>query len=646
MRRFILPLLLLCAVPTPAATPLLVGLEPTGVAAGTYSNGIGGIRLTIDAKGRITGAVNGIAYDYSESINGGFPNGTGALIHWSQLLGVPAGFADGVDDDTGASPSPGIGTVTSVGLSLPALFFVTGSPVTTNGTISATLNSQLANSVLAGPTNGAAAEPTFRALVSEDLPVIDDDNVAFDDADGVWTATTIGAALEELNDSINSGLPNGAGAKVHWSQLLGVPAGFADGTDDGTGGGSLLVNGGTGGTNLVDTADLLWTATGGSISGSLSGLKAAQLWQATNAALTRVSGIGVGTSGDTIYRDATGWTNLAKGADGTIYTLSGGFPTWTSNVTALVVSDLVVSNAFPASYVSNSTPNRFIISGPTGLLTNDIAETGTGAPVRAASPAFTGTLTVNGTNAMAAIDGKQPLDPDLTTLGTLNASALTNLNATELRSGTVPTNRLDANTVQLAVAGSTGTGTFMRTRTGVARTLIFPAGAFMAENTAGDVLPATPFTNLWATTTDASRMLGWRFSATSTNGILSTFSWPQTWGVSSLNVRIYWKQLVAESGVTNVWAASCGAAGDGETMGNMLGTAVTILDQGQNDTNKLAITSWSGNITAGNTPAAGELATLSIRRLPGDTSDNMSQESVLLNVVLEFTESSAEPFNN
>ena len=66
---------------------------------------------------------------------------------------------------------------------------------------------------------------------------IDDDNVSFDDADNVWTATTIGAALEELNDSINAGVPNGTGAKVHWSQLLGVPAGFADGTDDGAGGG-------------------------------------------------------------------------------------------------------------------------------------------------------------------------------------------------------------------------------------------------------------------------------------------------------------------------------------------------------------------------------------------------------------------------
>ena len=69
--------------------------------------------------------------------------------------------------------------------------------------------------------------------------LIDDDQVAFDDADSLWTATAIGPALEELNDSINAGSPNGSGAKVHWSQLTGVPAGFADGSDDGAGGAAV-----------------------------------------------------------------------------------------------------------------------------------------------------------------------------------------------------------------------------------------------------------------------------------------------------------------------------------------------------------------------------------------------------------------------
>lgn len=61
------------------------------------------------------------------------------------------------------------GTVTSVALSLPAIFTVSGSPVTTNGTLSATLASQSANLVFASP-NGSAGAPAFRTLVSADLP--------------------------------------------------------------------------------------------------------------------------------------------------------------------------------------------------------------------------------------------------------------------------------------------------------------------------------------------------------------------------------------------------------------------------------------------------------------------------------------------
>lgn len=64
----------------------------------------------------------------------------------------------------------GTGTVTSVGLSMPAIFTVTGSPVTTSGTLTATLANETANTVWAGPATGAAAAPTFRALVNADIP--------------------------------------------------------------------------------------------------------------------------------------------------------------------------------------------------------------------------------------------------------------------------------------------------------------------------------------------------------------------------------------------------------------------------------------------------------------------------------------------
>lgn len=59
--------------------------------------------------------------------------------------------------------------VSSVGLSLPSIFTVTGSPVTTSGTITGTLASQTANHVFAAP-NGSSGTPTFRTLVAADIP--------------------------------------------------------------------------------------------------------------------------------------------------------------------------------------------------------------------------------------------------------------------------------------------------------------------------------------------------------------------------------------------------------------------------------------------------------------------------------------------
>ena len=68
-----------------------------------------------------------------------------------------------------ASGASGSGTVTEVALTVPSIL-VTTSPVTTSGTLAVTLATQTANKVFAGPTSGGAATPTFRTLVTADLP--------------------------------------------------------------------------------------------------------------------------------------------------------------------------------------------------------------------------------------------------------------------------------------------------------------------------------------------------------------------------------------------------------------------------------------------------------------------------------------------
>jgi hypothetical protein len=93
------------------------------------------------------------------------------------LLPDPTGKADKVlaTDGLGglswvAQTAGGTGTVTSVALTVPSWLNVSGSPVTTSGTLAITLDSgQTANRVLASP-DGVTGAVSIRALVAADIP--------------------------------------------------------------------------------------------------------------------------------------------------------------------------------------------------------------------------------------------------------------------------------------------------------------------------------------------------------------------------------------------------------------------------------------------------------------------------------------------
>jgi len=66
-----------------------------------------------------------------------------------------------------------VGSVSSVGLSAPTEFSVSGSPVTGSGTLALSKANQSPHTVFAGPASGSSsAQPTFRLLAASDLPVI------------------------------------------------------------------------------------------------------------------------------------------------------------------------------------------------------------------------------------------------------------------------------------------------------------------------------------------------------------------------------------------------------------------------------------------------------------------------------------------
>lgn len=125
----------------------------------------------------------------------------------------------------------------------------------------------------------------------------------------------------------------------------------------------------------------------------------ANKYQATNATLTAASTSGSTGSGAFVRADSP--------------TLTG---TW--GFDAITTGTLTVTNPFPARGITNATASRFAVWGADNRLTNDVAETGTGAPVRANSPALiTPTLgvasatsiAIGATNVVSELALKAPL---------------------------------------------------------------------------------------------------------------------------------------------------------------------------------------------------------------------------------------------
>lgn len=104
----------------------------------------------------------------------------------------------------------GAGTVTSVDLSMPGIFTVSGNPITTSGTLAVTPANQSANTIWAGPTSGVASNPSFRALVAADLPNTAVTPATYGSATAVGTFTVDAAGRLTAASNVSISIPGSA----------------------------------------------------------------------------------------------------------------------------------------------------------------------------------------------------------------------------------------------------------------------------------------------------------------------------------------------------------------------------------------------------------------------------------------------------
>lgn len=97
--------------------------------------------------------------------------GTDLPLATTSLFGAVKPDGTTITISAGVISAVGAGSVTSVALALPAsTFSISGSPVTSTGTLTGALINQSANTFFRGPISGGAATPTWGALVAADLP--------------------------------------------------------------------------------------------------------------------------------------------------------------------------------------------------------------------------------------------------------------------------------------------------------------------------------------------------------------------------------------------------------------------------------------------------------------------------------------------
>lgn len=292
------------------------------------------------------------------------------------------------------------GTVTSVGLAdSTGLFNITGSPVTTAGTLTlASFKSQAANTFLAAP-NGSSGAPTFRLILSADLPT---GNLTDVGTDGITitggTNAVIGAGTS-ISQHVADTTHNGYLSSSDWNTFNSKQSAL-----------TFPLSPTLGGTGVNNSFNLTIGGTSsinGTFSGTSSGSNTGDVTLGTANGLSlvgQVLSLALSSTSTTGALSSTDW-NTFNGKQATI--TIGALDAQTANANGLaLVSNVLSTQSATASFpgMVNTTTQTFAGSKTFGSNNSDAATFGTASST--SSSTFNGGVI----NTTRTITGNLTLD--------------------------------------------------------------------------------------------------------------------------------------------------------------------------------------------------------------------------------------------
>jgi len=158
---------------------------------------------------------------------------------------------------------------------------------------------------------------------------------------------------------------------------------------------------------------------------------------------------------------------------------------------------------------------------------------------------------------------------------------------------------------------------------------------------AGAMTPASvngPGTNVFNPSGEGDTIDVFDFDDTTSETNFFTWAPPENWDLGTFKIKVHWTATTgtASQGVT--WGTAAGAISNDDAHGTILGTRQTTTDSyivsGDHH-----IGPASSAITAGGTPALGDMLLIAISRVPADGSDTKTGDAKLIGLMIQYQKS-------